>query len=79
MIAARAITPTTTPAAIPAVLVPPPDDFAVAEGSLDAVTTIVCPAWVMTVTPAVVEVVAELVVLLLEPSAIGTSDFNPVR
>lgn len=43
MIAARAITPTTTPAAIPAVLVPP-DDFAVAEGSLEAVTTIVCPA-----------------------------------
>lgn len=44
IIAARATTPTTTPAAMPAVLVPPPDDFAVAEASLDAVTTIVCPA-----------------------------------
>lgn len=32
----------------------------------------------MTVTPAVVEVVAELVVVL-EPSAIGTFDLNPVR
>jgi hypothetical protein len=45
-----AMIPTTTPAAMPALLLPPPpDDLA----ELEAVTTIVCPALVMTEGAAV--------------------------
>ena len=46
-----AMMPTTTPAAMPALLLPPPLDAFLAE--LEAVTTIVCPALVMTEGAAV--------------------------
>jgi len=95
IIAATARRPTTTPTATPTLLVPPLEDFGSLSAVLDAVTTIVCPALVMTDAIWVVELLSELVVvevevevvctleelLLLDSLAVGTMPAlsNPVR
>lgn len=78
---AKPTTPTTTPAAMPAVLELPPDDFALLVVELDAVTTTVSPALVTTVAPVVVLEAEEVVVLLLVVDAdiVSTDDVIPVR
>jgi len=76
MITESATTPTTTPAAIPAVFTPPPD-LELVEGWLEAVTTIVWPAFVMTDTPA--GVVVLLLVEALSSPITATVGVVPVR